>query len=88
MRQRSSNSGQRVLNNADASEAVPMAEVSTAVLSNNPRILMNLWCEYKFGIDGRKAAKRFTSRERNCSRSVEQKHLRRSHVYQTIARLV
>ena len=88
VRQRSSNSGRRDLNNADASEAVPMAEVSTAVLSNNPRTRMDLWREYKFGIDGRKAAERFTTRERNCSRSVKQKYWRRSHVYQTIVRLV
>ena len=35
-----------------------------ATLSNCPRSLFELWQEYEFGLQGWKAAKRFTSRER------------------------
>ena len=35
-----------------------------ATLSNCPRSLFELWQEYEFGLQGRKAAKRLTSRER------------------------
>ena len=35
-----------------------------ATLSNCPRSLFELWKEYEFGLQGQKAAKRFTSQER------------------------
>ena len=42
-----------------------MHGVDMATLSNNPKSLVELWREYQFGIDGRKAAQNFTTAERN-----------------------
>lgn len=60
-----------------------------ALLSHNPRTLMELWREYKHGLDGRKPAEQFTMAERN-SRvgGVKQKWYRRSVVWHCIDRLV
>ena len=60
-----------------------------ALLSHNPRTLMELWREYKHGIDGRKPAEQFTMTERN-SRvgGVKQKWYRRNVVWQCMDRLV
>ena len=56
-----------------------------AMLSNCPRSLFELWQEYEFGLQGRKAAKRFTSRERG---RVKYKYHRRKVVWDTILRLL
>ena len=56
-----------------------------AMLSNCPRSLFKLWQEYEFGSQGRKAAKRFTSRERG---RVKYKYHRRKVVWDTIVRLL
>ena len=56
-----------------------------ATLSNCPRSLFELWQEYKFGLQGWKAAKRFTSRERG---RVKYKYHRRKVVWDTILRLL
>lgn len=60
-----------------------------ALLSHNPRTLLELWREYKHGLDGRKPAEQFTMAERN-SRvgGVKQKWYRRNVVWQCIERLV
>jgi hypothetical protein len=51
--------------------------------------MIQLWTEWTFGIDGRKAAKDFTKRERNNRMSgIKQKFYRRLIVWQTQARLV
>jgi hypothetical protein len=61
----------------------------SATLSQNPRTLMDLWTEYKFGIGGRKAAQNFTSQERNKrANGLKQKYYRRNIVWQTMDRLV
>ena len=54
-----------------------------AMLSNCPRSLFELWQEYEFGLQGWKAAKRFTSRERG---RVKYKYHRRKVVWDTILR--
>ena len=74
-------------NQADEDGLAPLVEVSPATLSNNPRSLLLLWQEYKFGINGRKAAEQFSTAERNI-KSNKQKYYRRNLVWQTIARLV
>ena len=56
-----------------------------ATLSNCPRSLFKLWQEYEFGLQGWKAAKRFTSRERG---RVKYKYHRRKVVWDTILRLL
>ena len=58
-------------------------------LAHNPRTLMELWREWKHGIDGRKPAEQFTMAERN-SRvgGVKQKWYRRSVVWKCMDRLV
>ena len=56
-----------------------------ATLSNCPRSLFDLWQEYKFGLQGWKAAKRFKSRERG---RVKYKYHRRKVVWDTILRLL
>jgi hypothetical protein len=60
-----------------------------ATLHPRPRDLFQLWEEWTTGIDGRKAAKDFTSSERN-SRvgGIKQKFYRRLLVWKTQARLV
>ena len=88
VRQRASNRGQRLLAQSEADEAPPMVEVSPATLSNNIKTLMALWNEYKFGINGRKPAERFTVLQRTADRATKQKYWRRNHVWQTMARLV
>ena len=57
-----------------------------AMLSNCPRSLFELWQEYKFGLQGQKAAKRFTSQERG--RRVKYKYHRRKVVWDTVLRLL
>ena len=54
-------------------------------LSNCPRSLFELWQEYEFELQGRKAAKRFTSQERG---RVEYKYHRRKVVWDMILRLL
>ena len=56
-----------------------------AMLSNCPRSLFELWQEYKFGLQGQKAAKRFTSQERG---RVEYRYHRSKVVWDTILRLL
>lgn len=59
------------------------------LLSHNPRTLIELWREWKHGIDGRKPAEQFTTAERN-SRigGTKQKWYRRSVVWKCMDRLV
>ena len=56
-----------------------------ATLSNCPKSLFELWQEYKFGLQGQKSAKRFTSQERG---RVKYKYHRRKVVWDTILRLL
>jgi hypothetical protein len=64
-------------------------EQQEALLSHNPRTLLELWREYKQGIDGRKPAEQFTVAERN-SRvgGVKLKWHRRNVIWQCMDRLV
>jgi hypothetical protein len=65
------------------------AQDRRATLHPRPRDMVQLWTEWTFGIDGRKAAKDFTKRERNNKVSgTKQKFYRRLIVWQTQARLV
>ena len=66
---------------------VPLKEITPVTLSNNSRSLHLLWQEYKFGINGRKPAEKFTREERN-TKANKQKYYHRNHVWQTIVRLV
>ena len=58
-----------------------------ATLHPRPRDLMQLWEEWTSGVDGRKAAKDFTTSERN-SKPNKQKYYRRLLVWKTQARLI
>jgi Transcriptional activator of glycolytic enzymes len=56
-----------------------------ATLSNSPKDLHVLWQEYEFGLQGRRAAKRFTTRERG---RVRYKYHRRKVVWDKIAQMI
>jgi hypothetical protein len=72
-------------------EALP-AEGNAAfisTLSPNPRSLRELWLEYKFGIDGRKPAEQFTTREKNASRrKLKQMYYRRNVFWKCMGELI
>ena len=90
VRQRASNRGVSLADmgsDVEEEDLVSLEETTPATLSNNSRSLHLLWQEYKFGINGRKPAERFTKEERN-TKGTKQKYYRRNHVWQTIARLV
>jgi len=72
---------------ADDERLQPLVEASPATLCHNPRSLMQLWAEFKFGINGRKPAESFTIAERNV-KSVKQKYWRRNLIWKAIGRLV
>ena len=65
VRQRASNRG-RTIARAEApyDESPSLVEATPATLSNNPKTLMCLWREYKFGLNGRKPAETFTTYEK------------------------
>jgi hypothetical protein len=44
--------------------------------------------EYKFGIDVRKPAEQFTTREKNTSRRLKQMYYRRNAFWQSMGRLI
>ena len=72
---------------ADDERLQPLVEASPATLCHNPRSLMHLWVEFKFGINGRKPAESFTVAERNV-KSVKQKYWHRNIIWKAIDRLV
>ena len=49
-------------------ETLAMMNNVSSSLSKCPRTLYALWNEYEFGVNGQKAAKNFTSRERGANR--------------------
>jgi hypothetical protein len=53
------------MNQAD--EAALMEVLNHVQLSSQPRDLITLWREYQFGLNGRKAARQFTTQERNAN---------------------
>lgn len=57
----------------------------TSTLCTKPRDLFQLWEEYEFGVGGRKAAKRFSTRERG---RVKYKYHRRKVVWDKIKELI
>lgn len=60
-----------------------------ALLSKNPKSLLDLWKEYKQGINGRKPAEQFTTHERNSRLGgIKQKYYRRRVVWDCMERLV
>jgi len=60
-----------------------------ATLSHNPRSLIELWREFQFGVDGRKPASHFTTRERNNrTGGIKQKFYRRKIIWDTVSHLV
>ena len=89
VRLRPSNQQTRVASTHEASSEnlAPLVEAAPARLSNNPRSLMCLWNEYKYGLNGRKPAEQFTVAERNTTLS-KQTYYRRNIVWQAIARQV
>lgn len=56
-----------------------------STLSDNPKDLYVLWEEYEFGLQGRKAAKSFSSRERG---RVRYKYHRRKVVWDRVLELI
>ena len=90
MKQRASNCG--VLHSGQAStpqhQLEPLAETTHVILSSNSPTLQRLWYEYKFGINVRQVANRFTVAEKNANSQIAQKYWCRDKVSQTIARLV
>ena len=58
---------------------------SRATLSSRPKTLSDLWMEYEFGIDGRKAARLFTSLERGKCRYM---YSRRYNFWAVVDRMV
>jgi hypothetical protein len=72
---------------AEAGNAVNGGDGAT--LCHNPRTLMELWREWKHGVDGRKPAEQFTSRERNNrTHGMKQKYYRRMLVWKLMDRFV
>jgi hypothetical protein len=57
-------------------------------LSLTLKSLQELWFEYKFGIDGRKPAEQFTTREKKESRRLKQMLHRRNDFWQYMVRFV
>lgn len=92
VRQVNASSGQGVLaiNQARAPVAPPMktAQAPEATLSKMPRNLIELWKEYQFGLNGRKAANLFTTGERNTNRKIKQKYYRRSVIWQCMVKQI
>lgn len=78
----------RLLRQDDAVQARPAAEDGPAELSDYPETLIDLWMEYKFGLEGRKPAQRFTRKERNADAWLKQNYYRRNIVWMTMERLV
>jgi hypothetical protein len=68
-------------NTATAPDNVPFA----TTLSSQPRSLFELWEEYEFGLGGRKAAKRFSTRERG---RVRYKYHRRKVVWDKVQEMI
>ena len=80
------NHGQR---RQPATEQPAQIVLEAATLSHNPRTLMELWREHKFGTDGRKPAEQFTARERNNRvGGMKQKCHRRKAVWECMDGLV
>jgi len=80
---------QRINYNHIEDEIEPMEVADMATLSSNPRSLMELWREFQFGIDGRKAAQNFTVEERNRTQGgIKQKYYRQRFVWNAIDHLI
>ena len=84
------NNGQRLWRMNDstdpAADEVGVDEMAT--LSQNPRSLKELWLEYKYGLDGRKPAKDFTTKERNQDSKMKQKYYRRNIFWTCLAKMI
>ena len=65
-----------------------MEVVKDAELSNMPPDLITLWREYQFGLNGKQAARLFTTAERNANRKTKQKFYRRGQVWQCMKRQI
>jgi uncharacterized NAD(P)/FAD-binding protein YdhS len=65
-----------------------MEALNDAQLSSQPRDLINLWREYQFGLNGRKAARQFTTRERNANRQIKQKFYRHGLIWERMKRQI
>ncbi|KAL7512088.1 hypothetical protein ACHAXN_009059 [Cyclotella atomus] len=63
------------------------AQAPEATLSKMPRNLIELWKEYQFGLNGRKAANLFTTGERNTNRKIK-KYYRRSVIWQCMVKQI
>jgi hypothetical protein len=88
VRQVNSNRQHRLLPMNQADDACPMEVVNDAQLSSLPRDLITLWREYQFGLNGRKAARLFTTEERNANRKIKQKFYRRDQVWECMKRQI
>lgn len=75
------NRGQTASTPNKTSEAPP-------TLSKMPRDLNALWKEYQFGLNGRKAARLFTTTERNINRKIKQKYYRRNQIWQCMKKQI
>ena len=80
---------QRIDHNHIEDEIEPMEVADMATLSSNPRSLMELWREFQFGIDGRKAVQNFTVEERNRTQGgIKQKYYQQRFVWNAIDHLI
>ena len=69
--------------NGDADAVV---EDTRATLTPNLRCLKSLWNEYQFGLQGRKAARMFTTAERNKNRVTKQTYYRRNIIWDVMSK--
>jgi hypothetical protein len=89
VRQVNSNRQQRLLAMNQADEAAPMEALNDAQLSSQPRDFITLWREYQFGLNGRKAARLFTTQERNnANGKIKQKFYRRGEIWECMRRQI
>jgi hypothetical protein len=85
--QANANGGQlHTLNNPDA----PLLNevVRPARLVHKPTAVLQLWQEYKVGLNGNKPAQQFTMNERNSSRDLKTMWHRRNKVWALIERMI
>ena len=88
VRQRPSNRGHRLLRQNESNQAAILEEAAPATLAPMPRHLIVLWREFDIGLDGRKAARRFTINDKNRSQTTRQTYYRRNVIWQLMKRQI
>ncbi len=62
--------------------------VQPACLSAKPTLVLQLWQEYKVGLNGNKPAHKFTMSKQNCARDVKQTWQQRNKVWAHIEKMI